>query len=147
MDPKNVLNALKEASPLDLFLLSFIALPFVFDAWLTVLEKLEFELCAQLWILGIIFLGYIIGIALMYVGSSKQRLRELAKHQIISYLTANSYTMMTLETIRKNIDKSYSDDFLNSLPVYFPSDIRRAKLRGNNPGLARIVEENGVDET
>jgi len=27
---------------------------------------------------------------------------------------------MTLDTIRKKIDSSYKDDFLNSLPVYFP---------------------------
>ena len=47
MDPKTILKTLKEASPFDLFLVSFLLLPFVFDAWVGVLEKLEFGIFAK----------------------------------------------------------------------------------------------------
>lgn len=147
MDPKNIISALREASPLDIFLVSFIALPFVFDAWINILEKLEFGPSAKCVSLGIIFVVYLIGVGLMYAGTNRRKLRETATHQIVSYLTSNSYKMMTLETIRTKIDSSYKDEFLNSLPVHHPNEIRRAVLKGNKPGLARIVEESSANET
>ncbi|WP_305910345.1 hypothetical protein Q9L42_000015 (plasmid) [Methylomarinum sp. Ch1-1] len=147
MDPKTILKTLKEASPFDLFLISFIALPFVFEAWLRILEKLELGLCAMYWSFVIVLLGYIVGVVAMLVGSNREKRREVAKDQIIGYLTANSYKMMTLETIREKINQVYTNDFLNSLPVHFPNEIRRATLKGNKPGLARITEENDESRT
>ena len=142
MDARTILKVLKEASPFDIFLISFIALPFVFEAWLRILEKLEFGLCAKYWSLGIVLVAYIIGIVSMLVGANKQKQREVAKDQIINFLTRNSDEMMRLEAIRDKINKGYTDEFLNSLPLHFPNEIRRARLKGNKPGLARIIEEN-----
>ena len=121
MDPKTILKTLKEASPFDLFLISFIALPFVFEAWLRILEKLELGLCAKYWSLVIVLLAYIVGVVAMLVGSNREKRREVAKDQIINYLTSNSYKMMTLETIRENINRGYTNEFLNTLPVNFPN--------------------------
>jgi len=146
MDPKTILKTLKEASPFDLFLISFIALPFVFEAWLRILEKLELGLCAKYWSLVIVLLAYIVGVVAMLVGSNREKRREVAKDQIINYLTSNSYNMMTLDTIRENINRGYKNEFLNSLPVHFPNELRRAKLKGNKPGLAIIIEENTENE-
>ncbi|MCW9059924.1 MAG: hypothetical protein OQL11_13735 [Gammaproteobacteria bacterium] len=112
MDPKTILKTLKEASPLDLFLISFLALPFVFEAWLRILEKLEFGLCAQYWSLSIVLIAYILGVVAMLIGSNNEKKREIAKDQIIGYLTANSYNMMTLDTIREKINQGYSSQFL-----------------------------------
>jgi len=146
MDPKTILNTLKDASPFDLFLVSFIALPFVFDAWMGVLDKLEFGLCGKYWSFGVILLAYIIGVVSMLIGTNRQKKRETAKDQIVAYLTRNNYEMMGLNMIRRNINSGYSDTFLYSLPIHFPNDIRRAKLKGDRPGLARIIESNVVDE-
>mgnify|MGYP000344223061 CR=1 FL=1 len=146
MDPNTILKTLKKASPFDLFLVSFIALPFVFESWIEVLEKLEFGLCAKYWSLGIVLIAYIVGVVCMLVGSNRQREREIARDQILNYLTGKSFEMMTLETIRKNINQSYSDGFLNSLPIHFPNDLRRARLKGNASGLARIIESEEENE-
>ena len=102
MDARTILKVLKEASPFDIFLISFIALPFVFEAWLRILEKLELGLCAKYWSLGIVLVAYIIGIVSMLVGANKQKQREVAKDQIINFLTRNSDEMMRLEAIREN---------------------------------------------
>lgn len=118
----------------------------MFESWLRILEKLEFGLCAKYWSLGIVLVAYIIGIVTMLAGANRQKKRDIAKDQIINYLTQNSYEMMKLETIRAIINKGYTDEFLNSLPIHFPNEIRRAKLKGNHPGLARIIEENNGSE-
>lgn len=141
MDAKTILKILKEASPFDIFFISFIALPFVFEAWLRILEKLDLGLTAKYWSLGIVLAAYIVGIVIMLMGSSREKRREIAKDQIVNYLTSNSYEMMKLETIREKINQGYTDEFLNSLPVHYPNEIRRARLKENKPGLARIVQE------
>ncbi|MCK4639706.1 MAG: hypothetical protein KAU06_00075 [Candidatus Marinimicrobia bacterium] len=140
MDPKTILKTLKDASPLDLFLVSFLLLPFVFDAWVGVLEKLEFGICAKYWSLGIVLVGYIVGVVAMLVGSNRQREREIARDQVIQYLTANNYKMVSFERIRININQAYSDSILETLPVHFPNQLRKAILKGGTPGLARITE-------
>ncbi len=140
MEAKTLLKTLKEASPFDLFLISFIALPFVFDAWLRILEELEFSQNAKTVSLGVVLLAYVIGIVAMLVGSKKERRRDTAKDQIIYYLKRNSLEMMRLITIREKINGNYDDDFLNSLPNTYPEEIRRTKLEGNAPGLGRILD-------
>ncbi|MGD0922721.1 MAG: hypothetical protein ABSA70_13290 [Terriglobia bacterium] len=146
MDPKTILKTLKEASPLDLFLISFLMLPFVFNAWVGVLEKLEVGLCAKYWSLGVVLLGYVIGVVAMLAGSSRDRAREIARDQIIQYLTAKGFEMTSFSRIRENISQSYTDSLLESLPVHFPNHIRKAKLKGGKPGLARIIESTAQDE-
>ena len=42
MDPKSILDALRKASPIDVFLVSFFLLPFAFEAWNTVLDDVGF---------------------------------------------------------------------------------------------------------
>lgn len=140
MDLKGILHTIKEASPFDIFLISFIALPFVFEAWLRILEKLEASSHAKYWSLVVILISYILGIISMLIGANRSKKREIAKDQIINYLSLKEWEMMRLSSIRKNINSSYSDEFLNSLPIHFPNQIRRAKLDGNEPGLARIIE-------
>lgn len=146
MDPKSILNTLKEASPFDLFLISFLLLPFVFDAWLGVAEKLQFGMAGKLWSLGVVLVFYVIGIVVMLHGSSRARRREIARDQIIQYLTAKNFVMMSFERVRKGINKAYTDEFLDSLVMHFPNDLRRARLKGGKLGLARLVESDFENE-
>ena len=147
MDPKNILNTLKEASLFDLFLVSFLLLPFVFDAWLGVAEKLQLEVTAKYWSLGVVFLFYVVGVVAMLQGSSRARRREIARDQVIQYLTAKNFEMMSYERVRKNINKAYTDELLESLVTHFPNDLRKAKLKGGKSGLARIMESEIDNET
>lgn len=146
MDPQKILKVLKDASPLDLFLISFVLLPFIFDAWINVLERLSFSPKAEYISLAIILAGYIIGLIVMLLGSTRERKRDIAKDQIIQHLTSKDHEMISFELIRKKINRSYSDDFLNSLPLAFPNYLRTARLKGAKPGLARIIEAQSENE-
>lgn len=71
--------------------------------------------------------------------------KKIACELIVNYLKDKEFTMMSFERIRKNIDQTFSDSFLASLPASFPSTLRHAKLRDENgelskPGLARITK-------
>ncbi len=146
MDPKTILTTLKEASPFDLFLISFLLLPFVFDAWVGVLGKLELGVDAKYGSLGVVLVGYVVGVIAMLVGSNRQKEREISRDQILQYLTSKDFEMMSFERVRANINQAYTDEFLEMLPVHFPNQLRKAKLKGSKPGLARIIESAHEDE-
>ena len=146
MDPRTILNTLKEASPFDIFLISFLLLPFVADGWLGVMDKLDLSDPSRYVGLGIMLLVYILGIAVMLIGSSRASRRELAKDQIIQYLISKDFEMMSFERVRKNINSAYSDRFLEALPSYFSTEVRQARLKGGKPGIARIIETDAEEE-
>lgn len=136
-----ILKALKQASIFDVFLISFLLLPFVFQAWLKVLAGLAVSRCGKFWWLAAVSILYVVGVVAMFLGSSRTKKREVAKDQVVAYLQGIEKTMVRLETIREKINPGYDDQFLESLTVAFPQELRRARLKGNRPGLARIVEE------
>ncbi|WP_089725121.1 hypothetical protein [Candidatus Thiosymbion oneisti] len=146
MEPKTILKTLKEASPFDLFLVSFLLLPFVADSWLGVIKKLGLDQLAHYCGLGIVVVAYIIGIILMLQGSSRARRREIAKDLIIQYLTSKNFEMMSFDRVRKNINKSYTNEFLESLIEHFPKELRTARLKGSKSGIARIIESDEDEE-
>lgn len=140
MDPKTILKVLQEASPLDIFLVSFLLLPFVADAWLDALESLELDKSEQACVLITVVMAYIVGMILVLVKSSRLRNREVGKDQIIRYLTEKDFEMISFERIRKNINKSYGDAFLDELIKRYPDELRRARLKGGKDGVARIAD-------
>ena len=143
--PAVILKAVKEASPFDLFLISFLLLPFVFNAWLGILDKLQATQSQKVWSLVAVLVLYIVGLVTMLVGSTRTRKRETARDLILTYLQDKSYTMMGFDRVRERINSSYADDFLASVITEFPRQLRFARLKGGRVGVARIVEEEPND--
>ncbi len=96
---------------------------------------------AKLWSLLAILLFYIVGVIAMLYGSNRQKRREIARDQIINYLTTKNLKMISLDGIRSYIDNNYSDTFLKTLIKEYPNDLRRAILKGGREGIGIIVEE------
>jgi hypothetical protein len=63
---------------------------------------------------------------------------KIARDQILAYLRANQFTMVSLQGIQESINSKYDNDFLLSLPDYFPNQLRRAKLRDAAGKLTRL---------
>ena len=62
---------------------------------------------------------------------------RIAKH-IINYLSDKSFTMVSFERIRENINPKYSDELLLEMIDRKPDMFRRARLQGGRPGLKRL---------
>ncbi|UUZ68067.1 hypothetical protein LP416_27770 [Polaromonas sp. P2-4] len=60
-DYTEIAKLIKRVSLFDAFLLSFFALPFIIQAWLTALEKMALSQCAQNWSVAAVVLLYVIG--------------------------------------------------------------------------------------
>jgi hypothetical protein len=90
----------------------------------------------------------LVAVALLLYVTAAERRKKTARDLILHYLSDNDFKMMSFATIRKNIDETYSDRFLASLPAKFPKALRRATLRDDEgqltrPGLARVAAANG----
>lgn len=136
-----IVKLIKEASPFDIFLVSFVSLPFVLSAWLTIWKELGYQACQMRCFLFIVIFFYTVGIVVMSVGMIRKKKRELAKDRIIAYLQSRDFTMMSFDRVREKINRSYRDPFLNSVIESFPSDIRHARLKGAKKGVALVTEE------
>jgi len=145
-DIDSIRQFLKQASAVEVFLVSFFLLPFVFNAWVTVFIKVKVSpeiIKLSLWIIACL---YILCVVLLIWGTFKGRKRELVKNQILSYLDSTNRNMVSFDRIRAKFSQSYDDKFLESLIYAFPNDIRLGKFKGGSKGIARIVEETEVDE-
>lgn len=85
----------------------------------------------------------LVGGAIVSFAFRASRTMKVARDQIINYLKARNYELISFDRIRERIDASYSDRFLESLPGHFPNDLRKARLRGGRSGLGRIMVEDG----
>jgi hypothetical protein len=85
-------------------------------------------------------------VAIMHLGTTKVMRREAARDVIIAYLISHDFEMISYERIRQNLNASYSDSFLESLVVSFPTTLRKARLKGGKIGIARILESSIDDE-
>ena len=146
MDPKTILKTIKEASPFELFLISFLLLPFIADAWLDVMHKMELGLSARYCGIAIVVVAYFAGILFMLKEISRAKNREIARDKIVDYLTTNKFEMMSFERVRDKINSAYTNDFLESLIKHFPNVVRKAILKGSKPGIARMVESDANEE-
>jgi len=87
------------------------------------------------------------------IAAYRRRTAKVARDRILRYLEGIDKTMVTLEAIRGHIGKGYSDQFLQTLPDYFPDELRKAVLKDKQtgalavPGLARIRRGQPVVET
>jgi hypothetical protein len=140
-DISSIRKALKEASLYDILLISFVALPFVLSAWLSVFKDLGYQSRALRGVLWAVVGIYLVGTFTMVIGTRKEKRLELAKDQIIAYLQSNDFEMMSFDRVRDRIDESHEDSFLSSVIGAYPNDLRRATLRGPKKGVARLLAE------
>lgn len=101
-----------------------------------VIERLAENLPLVVLLLGAV--SVLVGALIVSMAFRASRRMKTARDLIINYLKSRNLRLMSFEGIRDRIDASYSDAFLQQLPGYFPNDLRRARLRGGIPGLARL---------
>ncbi len=140
-DYSDFLKTLKQASLFDVFVVSFLLLPFVVQAWLDALDKLSISITGKYWSVLAVVVLYIIGVIAMLVANGRTKKREVAKDQVVAYLQSKGFTYASFDRFRERINTGYTDKFLESLANSFPQELRCAKLKSGKRGLGRILEE------
>ena len=134
-EASDILSAMKKATIFDIFLISFFALPFIFNTWVDVFTKVGLPQKGINRSLVALFIMYIIFLFIMYVGGRSEKQKALAKDQIMAYLQAKGFVMISYQRVRLKINQSYTDQFLEQVIDHYPKDFRRAKLKGERAGI------------
>jgi len=141
MNVSEIMSTIKKATAFDIFLISFFALPFIFDAWIVVLQKINATPVQVFWTLVGLFVAYFVTIIILVTDNHNKKRKEIAKDLILGYLQARDFKMMSFERIREKFSSEYADDFLVKLVQEFPKEIRVAKLKNGKPGIGRVIAE------
>lgn len=70
----------------------------------------------------------------------EQAARDRITAHIENYLRAKSFTMVSFEKIRENVNENYSDAVLLRLIDQSPTKFRRVKIKGGRPGIGIVVK-------
>jgi len=130
----SILDLVKQSSVFDLFLISFLALPFVLQAWINILKDLGNSPSQMLVGVIVVIIAYILGIVIMYAGVSRHRSKKLAKDQIVAYIKSlrelkPKTTMVRFVRLREKFGDNYSDQFLRSVIAEFPNELLPKTLK------------------
>ncbi len=146
MNVSEIMSTIKKATAFDIFLISFFALPFIFDGWINVLEKIGANQRQTFWTLVGLSIFYVVVVAVLGFDNYNKKRKEIAKDLVLGYLRSNNFGRMSFDRIRQKFSPTYSDDFLVKLVQDFPKEIRMAKLKDGRSGIGRIVVETTDEE-
>ena len=62
---------------------------------------------------------------------------DKAANQILAYLDAKGYRMVSFQRVRRQINKTYTDAFLTQVISQNSDRFRKARLKGNKAGIAK----------
>jgi hypothetical protein len=130
-DFKGVIQAISEASPSHLALVSFLVLPVVMNYWLETLMKVLPEL-STCW--KVIALSFLVGVYLFCLWwlvreNEHQKRMERKRDQIIGRLVSNDWTKITFDSARKALTDETTDEEIISLIEAFPKSLRYVQVR------------------
>ncbi len=130
-DFKGVIQAISEASPSHLALVSFLVLPVVMNYWLETLIKVLPEL-STCW--RVISLSFLVGVYLFCLWwlvreNEHHKRMERKRDQIIGRLVSNGWTKVTFDSARKALTDETTDEEITSLIEAFPKSLRYVQIR------------------
>jgi hypothetical protein len=73
------------------------------------------------------------------LGQDAHDLKRIAKH-ILNYITDNSFTVVSFDRIRKNINPRYTDELLLQLIDAMPDKFRRVRIAGGKSGIKKLLQ-------
>jgi hypothetical protein len=162
--PGIFIQILRDATPFEMGLVSFVVFPAIFFAWNPILKELLPNQASLSTI--ILVVGYVGLVSLMLYGKvvaeqikqservQEQKQKELkqkleaAKNAIHSRLVSVEYTKSSYAMLRQKLCKEeseWSNDFLDTLVETYPTIFRYQRIKGGKPGL-RLLDSIEVDE-
>jgi len=141
-DIKILFQIIKDASHVHIMIISFLVLPFVLDAWVSLFQKIPGLKGHELISLIIVFIAF--GILLVFAIPKDKHNKKLEniKDLTINYMIANNFTSVGFDVIREKFNgKIAEQEFIEIINTY-PDLLRLAtiKIDSNNtkPGFGMI---------
>jgi hypothetical protein len=144
-DFKGVIQAIAEAKPSHLALVSFLILPVVMNYWLETLLK-AFPLMATSWKISaliLLLLIYFFCLGWLVKENAHQKKLELKRDQIVGRLVSKGWTQIGFDTAKKAITKGATDNEIISIIEAFPKTLRYVQLRERDANRELVIDADG----
>jgi hypothetical protein len=135
-DFKGVIQAIKDASPSHLALVSFLVLPVVMHYWLqTLLEAFPgISNCLKVGTLIFLIAVYLTCLVSLAVENEKRKQFERKRDQIVGKLVSNGWTRIKFETAKTALSGSPTDEEISAVIDAFPLVLRHVQLKKKHGG-------------
>jgi hypothetical protein len=138
-EAKSIISLIRDSSPADITVVSFVILPILLAAWslfLNSLSALDTQPATKGYLLIGLLVVYVGGVFAMKSSESAKEKRARAAKHIRNRLERRSKHLGSFDYIRRTVNSDYCDDFLTAIVEEFPDDFRRAQIKGGKPGIA-----------
>lgn len=144
-DFKSVIQAISEAKPSHLALVSFLVLPVVMNYWLETLLKAVPLISVSGKISALIFLLliYLFCLGWLVKENAIQKQLELKRDQIVGRLVSNGWTQIGFDNARKALTGAATDEEIISILEAFPKTLRYVQLRKRDANRQLATDANG----
>ncbi|MBN1845598.1 MAG: hypothetical protein JW810_07935 [Sedimentisphaerales bacterium] len=142
---RSIVDMIRDAGNKDLIIISLFILPLLLGAWSIFLNSLGFldkHDVWKLWPICLVFVLYVVGLICMKCFNTKEDKLRRARYHIETRLRKRGGHRASYDAIRNEVNKTYSDDFLNKLIEDNPEIFSRCTIKkGNKPGITLVTEE------
>lgn len=130
-DFKGIIQAISDASPSHLALVSFLVLPVVMNYWLETLTKAypSISTCGRVVALMILLIIYLFCLWWLVRENENRKRLEIKRDQIIGRLVSKGWTKIGFDSARKALTANTTDEEIISIIEAFPKTLRYVQLR------------------
>jgi hypothetical protein len=147
-DIRSAIDIVRDASKVDLIIVSVFLLPFLLGIWSTALNAIHYLDEHEDWrfiCLMVVSILYCVGLVIMKTWDPRDEQLKRAGLHIANFLKHHEkWRWRSFEAIREHVNEKYNDDFLNEMIEKNPARFRRVKVKRHGqgvPGIGLVEEE------
>ncbi len=123
----------------DLFITSFLILPIILSAWnVLLLQLFEFQMMGKIAVNAILLIAYVVGLAWMKLGESKEELDNRSRKRVVGKLS--KFRMRSFAVLREQLGEHFTDEYFQALIEKYPEDFTTVTIKGNKPGIKLLTQ-------
>ena len=138
---------IRDAENKELIIVSLFLLPILLGAWSLFLNSIAFLNQYDSWkfeAICVLLAMYIIGLALMKLTDTQKDKLKRARYHVETRLKKRPGHLASFDAIRREVDETYTDDFLKKLIDLNPELFGRCEIKrkdDNKPGITLVKIE------
>jgi len=144
-DFKGVIQAISDAAPSHLALVSFLVLPVVMNYWLETILKAYPAITTgwKIGSLGLLVIVYLFCLVWLVRENSTRKRLERMRDQIIGRLVTKGWTQIGFDSARKSLTGDASDEEIIAVIERFPTSLRYVRMRKRDKAKSLVKDAEG----
>lgn len=142
-DFKGILNAIKQASPAHLALVSLIVFPIILSYWLDSIGEFFPDMSVNRKENSVILIFSLFVICIIWIAIENRRKNKLrlTRDQIMTRLVVNDWKAMSFDSARKVLGHKFRDAKIEAAINEFPETLRLTRVKDKTNGVHNLDKD------